>query len=142
MLSGTRGGGFHTAVVWYSFTGYPFGAAYTAECGTLGAGVVAAVGREVGLGLCCTDSQVAACQFLLLRASTWLNQQQHLLRALVLHLVQHPLIVEVRLVPGFCSQLVRPVGWIRIISRVHVTMLIVYGAYCLLILVKCNRWVG
>ena len=46
-----------------------------------------------------TDSQVATCQFLLLRASTWLNRRQHLLRALVLHLIQHPLIVDVRLVP-------------------------------------------
>ena len=58
----------------------------------------------VRLGWCyvvlVTDSQVAACRFLSLRASTWLNRQQCLLRALVLHLVQHPLIVEVRPVPG------------------------------------------
>ena len=44
-----------------------------------------------------TDSQVAACQFLSLTASTWMNRQQRLLHALVLHLTQHPLIVEVRL---------------------------------------------
>ena len=58
----------------------------------------------VRLGWCyvalVTDSQVAACQFLSLRASTWLNRQQRLLRALVLHMMQHALIVEVRLVPG------------------------------------------
>ena len=47
-----------------------------------------------------TDSQVAARQFLSLRASMWLNRQQRLLRALVLHLMQHPLIVDVCLVPG------------------------------------------
>ena len=51
---GYRGGGgdFHTAVVWYSFPGYPPGAAYTVECRTLGVGVVGAVGLEVGLGIC------------------------------------------------------------------------------------------
>ena len=43
---------------------------------------------------------MAACQFLSLRALTWLNRQQCLLRALVLRLMQHPLILEVRLVPG------------------------------------------
>ena len=43
---------------------------------------------------------MAACQFLSLRASTWLNRQKRLLRALVLRVMQHPLIVEVRLVPG------------------------------------------
>ena len=34
-----------------------------------------------------TDSQVAACQFLSFTASTWLNRQQRLLRALVLRLM-------------------------------------------------------
>ena len=42
---------------------------------------------------------MAACQFLFLRASTWLSRQQHLL-ALVLQLVQHQIVVEIRLVPG------------------------------------------
>ena len=45
----------------------------------------------VRLGWCyvvlVTDSQVAACEFLSLRASTWLNRQQRLLRALVLPLM-------------------------------------------------------
>ena len=60
------------------------------------------VGRGLGRGcvILVTDSQVAACQLLSPRASTWLNRQQRLLRALVLHLLRHPLIVEVRLVPG------------------------------------------
>ena len=47
-----------------------------------------------------TDSQVSACQFLSLRACTWLSRQQKLLRSLVLRLLQTGLVVEVRLVLG------------------------------------------
>ena len=58
----------------------------------------------VQLGWCyvvlVTHSQVAACQLFSLRASTWLNRQQRLLRTLVLHLMQHHLVVVVRLVLG------------------------------------------
>ena len=58
----------------------------------------------VRLGWCyvvlVTDSQVAVCQFLSLRSSTWWNTRLRLLRALVLPLMQWHLIVEVHSVPG------------------------------------------
>ena len=91
-----------------------------------------------------TDSQVAACHFFSRRASTWLNRQQPLLCALVLQLRRHPLIVEVRLVPGYYNRLTRQVGWIRIISRVCsvcVARLIACGGCCFVVHGKCNSWV-
>ena len=47
-----------------------------------------------------TDSEVAACQLLALRVSTWLSRQQQLLRVLSMFWYQHPLVVEVHLLLG------------------------------------------
>ena len=96
------GGGFHTEAVGYSLAGYSPGKTYAAKRRALGFGLAGTLGCAARMVLCRFSERFTGggVPLLSLRGSTWLNRQQSLLRALVLRLLQHPLVVEVRPVPG------------------------------------------
>ena len=94
------GGGLYTETVGYLFVDCSPGKAYATKWRALGFGVAGKMAVQLGWShvVLVTDSQTAACHFLSLRVSKWLNRQKRLLCALMLHSIQHPLFVEVRLV--------------------------------------------
>ena len=92
------------------------------------------------------DSEVTACLFVALCASTWINRQRLLLRNFSLYWHRHPPVVQVRLVTSVL-QCANPLDyWILIISRTSHVLVAMLGGYgkssCVILSLfeRCEFW--